>query len=251
MADVTQPQKAATGEAGERMVEFDPEVDTELGADIDVDVDAVVGLDAEGQPDLRPIDRRSRRRSRDAYRVEGIALRLFAKQGYNQVTVAAVAEAADISTRTFYRYFPAKEDAVLAGIVARIQRVPLDYWERPVDEPVVLALRRALTVVADGASFAGDPVERHRSVVLAAEPWIARRGLERLHAIHGELCEQTALRMRVDWRTDPRPGIIVGAMAGGLQAGWLAAASSQRTDEISRFTAEALDLLVPALSTLV
>ena len=45
--------------------------------------------------------------------VQREALRLFAAQGYEDTTVEQIADAADISTSTFYRYFPTKEDVVL------------------------------------------------------------------------------------------------------------------------------------------
>lgn len=55
-----------------------------------------------------------RRRRRIAEHIEGVALTLFVDRGYRNVTVAEVAEAAGVSTRTITRYFPLKEDLLLS-----------------------------------------------------------------------------------------------------------------------------------------
>ncbi len=65
-----------------------------------------------GRPDGRR-DLRERRRVRTKMLVQTEALRLFAEKGYEQTTIDDIAHAAAMSPRTFFRYFPSKEDVVL------------------------------------------------------------------------------------------------------------------------------------------
>lgn len=69
-------------------------------------------------------------------------MRLFLERGYDATTVSEVAEAAEVSSMTVFRYFPTKEDLVLADeydplILERIT-------ERPSDEPLLLRLGNGL-----------------------------------------------------------------------------------------------------------
>ncbi|MDQ4213899.1 TetR/AcrR family transcriptional regulator [Microbacterium sp. ASV81] len=59
-----------------------------------------------------PLGLMSRRKAETAREIAAEASRLFADRGVAQVTAAEIAEAAGVSLRTFYRYFPTKEDAV-------------------------------------------------------------------------------------------------------------------------------------------
>jgi AcrR family transcriptional regulator len=67
---------------------------------------------------------RQRKRVRTKQMVQKEALRLFADKGYGETTVDDIAHAAAMSARTFFRYFPTKEDVVLWD----------EYDERPLRE---------------------------------------------------------------------------------------------------------------------
>jgi TetR/AcrR family transcriptional regulator, regulator of mycofactocin system len=99
--------------------------------------------------------------------LEAVALALFDERGFNAVTVDEIAAEAQISARTFYRYFPAKEDVLQVRIRRRADALKAALAERPSDEPPLHSLRVAIEV----AVAAEDPMLVGRWIsVVAATP---------------------------------------------------------------------------------
>jgi AcrR family transcriptional regulator len=70
------------------------------------------------------------------------AMRLFAKRGFDHVTVAEVAAAADVSEKTVYNYFPTKEDLFFDEVPAREAALVVAITGRREGESILGALRR-------------------------------------------------------------------------------------------------------------
>ncbi|MGO4249911.1 TetR family transcriptional regulator [Paenarthrobacter sp. RAF54_2] len=98
-----------------------------------------------------------RQRTRDAVReqIAAAALVLFDEQGFEETTVDQVAAAVGISPRSFFRYFPAKEDVVVGDPMAHVGPVLAHLNEGLTSLPVWEALRvgfKPLDAIADSDS---------------------------------------------------------------------------------------------------
>jgi len=85
-----------------------------------------------------------RERKKQATRrlISDIATGLFVQRGFDEVTVAEIAEAAGVSKMTVFNYFPRKEDLFLDRHADRLRELEEVVRERPAGESVVAALRR-------------------------------------------------------------------------------------------------------------
>ncbi|WP_069765003.1 TetR family transcriptional regulator [Streptomyces sp. LUP47B] len=83
---------------------------------------------------------RQRKKQRMYETLSEIAIRLFLEKGFDAVSVAEIAAAAEVSKPTLFRYFPAKEDLVLHRIADHEDEAARVVAES--DEPPLAALRR-------------------------------------------------------------------------------------------------------------
>jgi AcrR family transcriptional regulator len=98
---------------------------------------------------------RKKRQTREA--IAHAAMALFAEHGFDAVTVADVARAADVSEKTVFNYFPAKEDLVLHGGEERRAALIEAIRTRPPGTSIVEPFRAATMEFVDRVEH--DPIE--------------------------------------------------------------------------------------------
>ncbi len=110
---------------------------------------------------MRPVSqhRVGRRRSTTWAHISNVAIELFAAQGFDEVSVDDVAEAAGIARRTLFRYYPSKNALPWGDFDAHLDHMRDLLNELEPDVPIGEALRTALLAFN---SFDEQETARHR-----------------------------------------------------------------------------------------
>ncbi|MGC5053080.1 TetR family transcriptional regulator [Micromonospora sp. DT48] len=116
------------------------------------------------------LGRRDRKKRQTRAALATAALRLVAEHGLDQVTVEEISEAADVSARTFFNYFPTKDDALVGDPEGERERVLRALAAVPVEQPALEAMRRAFAELVE--EMQGD-----------AELWRLRMGVVVQHPV--------------------------------------------------------------------
>ncbi|MFE9607498.1 TetR/AcrR family transcriptional regulator [Streptomyces sp. NPDC006012] len=161
---------------------------------------------------METLRERKKRRTRDA--LLHVALDLFTTQGYEQTTVDEIADAVEVSQRTFFRYFPGKEEAAFAVQAMAEAHFIQAVRERPPHEPPLEALRQAILEGWDTLHEAIDsvvPVETYLRMfrVIESTPALLAAYLRRSVETEDTLALLLAEREGVDVEADPRPRLLV------------------------------------------
>ncbi len=170
-------------------------------------------------PAGRTLRERKRRRTRAA--IVAAAIDLFESRGYDRTTVADIAAAADIGTRTFFSYFASKEELIFPEADARVRAAVDAIAARgPADTPTDVLLRALSTVAEDGQEIIGHTAELRMRLVRTV-PAVRGRALQiqqdaqreiarHLHAAYPTELDEVSAAAVV--------GAFVGAVTGAIQA---------------------------------
>ncbi|MFF7771277.1 TetR/AcrR family transcriptional regulator [Streptomyces massasporeus] len=154
---------------------------------------------------------RERKKRETRQRISDIATGLFLEHGFVTVTIADVAEAADVSVNTVYNYFPAKEDLFFdrsQGVVDRLSR-----WVRGRDagESATRAVLRELRAEIEAVSPRMGLIEGYDRFMRCIEEAPPLRS--RLWSMQQELQDHLEATLREETGAaagDPLPGLIAG-----------------------------------------
>jgi AcrR family transcriptional regulator len=169
---------------------------------------------------METLRERKKQRTRDA--LLRAAVELFTTRGYERTTVDDIAEAVDVSQRTFFRYYAGKEEAALALQELVVARFVEAVRERPAEEAPMEALKQA---VLEGWQTLNEvieavvPVELYLRMyrVIESTPVLLAAHLRRNLEIEEAMARVLAEREGLDVDADPRPRLAVAVFGGVMR----------------------------------
>ncbi|WNI34064.1 TetR family transcriptional regulator [Streptomyces sp. ITFR-6] len=187
-----------------------------------------------------PLGLRERKKLRTRVAIRKATYRLIAEQGYDATTIEQIAEAAEVSPSTVFRYFATKEDIVLTDEYDPIMEATLR--NRPADEPPLASVR--LMMVETLTSFiATENEELHQRTRLMVEvPAIRARMTETMSDTAKVLAQALADRTGRS-ADDLKIRIFVAAVLGALREVTLYWGEHGQQGDLIALINEALDTL--------
>ena len=158
---------------------------------------------------------RERKRTRTREAIIEAAAELFERRGYNGATIADIAAAADISTRTFFSYFGSKEDVLFPNADARVLAALTAIDDRRPDERPTEILLRALTELGDAGGDLVGPMAALRLRFMRSVPSVRGRGLQLQHDAQAEIAERLHAAFP-DELDEVEAAALVGAFVGAI-----------------------------------
>ncbi|GAA3731335.1 AcrR family transcriptional regulator [Spinactinospora alkalitolerans] len=186
------------------------------------------------------MDRRARRKAETRQAMQEAAFELFLAQGYENTTVAQIAEASGVSHMTFFRHFPTKEDVVLSDdydpMLEELIRA------RPESEPPMERIRAAVGIGFEQVYPGNREALFLRSRLLLTTPALRARISENLaasqKAFERGLC-------RSDSAHDPplRVRVVAAACSAALATAITAWVEENGASELPELVERAFDAL--------
>lgn len=202
-------------------------------------------------PDVTPADPpplglRERKKIKTRQAIRAATYALIEEQGYDTTTIEQIADRAEVSPSTVFRYFPTKEDIVVTDEWDQV--MPAALRARPGDESWAEVLRHVMRTALD-RSLAEDPeVTRLRARLGVEVPAVRARMMESMAAAGRLLREALAERSGLD-PDGLELRVFARSVMGGLMEVSHYWAETGHRDDIRELVDRALDVLEHGLPT--
>lgn len=153
---------------------------------------------------MRELPLRERKKLRTRRELADAALTLFAERGFEATTLDELVDAVEVSKRTFFRYFPSKEDVAMAAESELWDTYVAEVAAREIRGPVLTTLREALSSAI--LSLSDDWEQRFmRTRWLASHtPALRNHSLLSSMEVQERLVEELEAKLGMDSRADVR-----------------------------------------------
>ncbi|MFI9721705.1 TetR/AcrR family transcriptional regulator [Streptomyces sp. NPDC052396] len=188
---------------------------------------------------------RERKKIQTRQAIRDAAYRLFERQGYDATPVDQIAEAADVSPSTVFRYFPTKEDIVLTDEYDPLMEAMLR--DRPAGEPPLTAIRNVVLGGLEQMIGSNSPEMRVRMRLIREVPALRARAGEGMGESSRILCEIIAERTGRG-ADDLQVRVLVAAVLNAMQEALMVWVDRGQTDDPLALIGQALDLLERGLT---
>ena len=146
----------------------------------------------------RSLPLRERKKLRTRRALADAALRLFAEKGFDATTIDELADAAEVSKTTFFRFFPAKEAAGIEAEAELWTAFLTAVAERPLGPTVLAGLHDTLAAAALGLDPSWDERFRATRRLIAGEPALLAYVQHYRATVQGQLASCLAARLGLD-----------------------------------------------------
>jgi AcrR family transcriptional regulator len=160
---------------------------------------------------------RERKRERTRQALVAAAYDLFASRGFEATTIADIAARAEVGTRTFFSYFPTKEDILFPESDARVRVALSAIATREPDEEPADVLLRALGDAGAASDDMTGPLAAMRIDLTMTVPSVRGRALQMQWQAQHEIARHLALAYP-DRLDELSAAALVGAFVGAVSA---------------------------------
>jgi AcrR family transcriptional regulator len=186
---------------------------------------------------------RERKKQRTRETIARVAVELFEERGYHATTLADIAEAADVSTRTIFAYFPSKEDILFSDFPELKAALAQALAERPPGKDALGAVRDFILSAPHGEK--GDLHERRERIIESDETLRSHK-----RARLGQLSELVAAAIAKDLdapNDDLRPRVVAASLIAAFEALF---EQQERGAPLPRNPHEAAEVIDPVITFL-